>query len=61
MLQKKKITTRTLLLKRSLNSVLIVSKFNLHNFKFLTCVFSQALIINIRLLVIEIGRLQGKG
>jgi hypothetical protein len=34
-------------------------KFNLHNFKSLTRVFSQALIINIPLLVTNIGHLQG--
>jgi hypothetical protein len=47
-----------LLFKKNLDSILIVSKFNLHNFKYLVWVFGQILIINIPLLNIEIGRLQ---
>ncbi len=61
MLQRRKITTHMLLSKRNLDSILIVSKFNLHNCKYLIWVFGQSLILNIPLLDIEIGHLQGKG
>ncbi len=54
-------TTWMFLCKRSSNSILIVNKFNLPNFKYLMWVFAQALIINIPLLNEEIGRLQDKG
>jgi hypothetical protein len=58
-LQRRKIVTRMFLCRRSPNSILIVNKFNLLNFKYLMWVFGQALIINIPLLDIEIGCLQG--
>ncbi len=61
MMRKRKITTRMFLFKRNPYSILIVSKFNFHNFKYLMWSFCQAFIINIPLLDIEIGRLQGKG
>ncbi len=59
MMWKKKIATQ--MFKRSPYSILIVNKFNLHNFKYLMWGFCQAFIINIPLLDIEIGCLQGKG
>jgi hypothetical protein len=41
--------------------ILIVSKFNLHNFDYLSFVFAQAMTINIPLLVTKIGHFQGRG
>jgi len=61
MLQRRKIATHMLLFKRNLDSILIVSKFNLHNLKYLIWVFGQSLIFNIPLLDTKIGHLQGKG
>ncbi len=59
-LWRRKITTWMLLCRRNPNSILIVSKFNLHNVKYLMSSFCQALIINIPLLDVEIGHLQGR-
>jgi hypothetical protein len=55
MLRKRKIETWMLLIRRNQDSILIMNKFNLHNFKYLMWVFGQILIINIPLLDIEIG------
>jgi hypothetical protein len=48
------------LFRKSLDSILIVNKFNLHKFNYLSFIFAQAMTINIPLLVIEIGCLQGR-
>jgi hypothetical protein len=48
-MRRKQIMTRMFLLKWSPDLILIVSKFNLHNFKYLMWIFGQALIINIPL------------
>ncbi len=58
---RRKIATQMFLCRRNPNSILIVNKFNFHNFKYLMWVFGQALIINIPLLNTKIGHLQGKG
>jgi len=60
MLQSRKITTRMLLFKNSQESTLIVSKFNLHNFDYLSIFCAQAMTINIPLLVTKLGCLQGR-
>ncbi len=58
---RKKITTQMFLCRRSLDSILIMSKFNLPNFKNFKWVFGQALISNSPLLDIKICRLQSIG
>ncbi len=60
-LRRRKIATRMLLCKRSQFLILIVSKFNLHNFKYWMWVSGQSLIINIPLFDVKIGCLQGRG
>ncbi len=58
---RKKITTRMFLCRRSLDSILIMSKFNLPNFKNSKWVFGQALISNIPLFDAKICHLQSIG
>ncbi len=60
MLWRREIMTQMLLF-RSPNSILILSRFNLHNLKYLTCVSSQTFVIKILLFIAQICHLQGKG
>jgi hypothetical protein len=60
MLWRRKIMTWMLLFRKGLDLIMIMIKFNLHNFDYLLFVFAQAMTINIPLLVIEIGHLQSR-
>jgi hypothetical protein len=53
--------TWMLLFRKSPDLILIISKFNLHNFDCLSFVFAQAMTINIPSFVTKIGHLQGRG